>query len=103
MLAGEAVLPTVSRSVSRAAEISAGNPSFAGEAAETGSATVNVGGSTGARSAASERLGDISVDAFRDRSQFLGHSSVATVEKCRLGVNEPAADPGNKAVRLRVA
>ena len=60
-------------------------------AVETGSATVCVGGSTGARSAASERLGDIMVDAFRDRSTFLGRSSVATVEKSRLGVNEPAS------------
>ena len=65
-----------------------------------GSATVSVGGSTGARSAASERLGDIAVGAFRDRSKFLGRSSVATVEKSRLGVNELAVDSDNGAVRL---
>ena len=59
-----------------------------------GSATAIGGGSAGARSAASERLGDIAINAFRDRSTFFGRSSVATVEKSRLGVNE-ASDLGN--------
>jgi hypothetical protein len=94
-------LPTVSSSASSAAQISAGCASSDSAAAATGSTTVSVGGSTGACLAASERLGDIAVDAFRDRSKFLGHSSVATVEKSRLGVNELACFTDNDAASLR--
>src|SRR5215204_6539364 len=99
-LAVEAALLAVSRSALSAARISAGDASSESAAAETGSATVIVCGSTGARSAASERLDDIAVDAFRDRSKFLGHSSVATVEKSRLRVNEPVGSSENGAPSL---
>src|SRR4051794_39444229 len=97
--AGEVALPAVSKSVLSAVLISAGRASSAA-AVEAGSATVSVGGSTTARSAASERLDDIAVGAFRDRSKFLGRSSVATVEKSRLGVNDLAGNSDNGAVRL---
>ena len=99
-LAVEAALLTVSSSASSAAQTSTGCASSDSVAAVTGSAMVSVGGSTGARSDASERLGDIAVDAFRDRSKFLGHSSVANVEKFRLRVNEPVGSFENGAASL---
>src|SRR5215207_8301057 len=96
MFAGEAALPTVSSSESSAAQISAGSASSAGPVAGSSSTTAIFGGSAGARSAASERLGDIANNAFWDRSTFLGRSSVATVEKSRLGVNEPETLAGSQ-------
>jgi hypothetical protein len=97
--AGEAALPTDSRSELSAAQISAGRASYVGGVAGPRSATARIAGSAGARSTASERLGDIASDAFWDRSTFVGRSSVATVEKSRLGVNGSSSGSDDFALK----